>query len=564
MAALKLFLSGKEKTEIEDFYKPADDAEPVDIMELIGEFRGVDPTIITDCDWRGFNARRVLPITDENGNIIDHKFTYKREFYSDGRKSGSYMEGYHANPKPQFAVNKKTWRDFLDAGIPRDKIPVPDENLDAKLPKNILEVMEDVEEYWDITEGDIEWQANPGGILSNIVTRLPQLLLIPPYDNIEEYGEKKGTLATLLKEIFEETTQNSQSYAHAREALLQLEREMSQDNPNSLIQRMVSELNSTVSSIFPGAYVTASASLSCEDVLNPQYKVEFGSNIKTKVAYQGTGQIRSAVLALLQYKEERDRRNGRTTKDLIIGFEEPELYLHPHMAYLMKEVIYKLSTNSQILCSTHSPYMIDLSKDKKQILNRLAIQRDDDGVEHTAIEAFNISPAYEKLQADEKAYLKMLLKVDSEVAKIFFGRHILIIEGDTEEIVLRKILTLLAEEMRNKIIADWTIIKARGKPVIISLVKYLKAIGFSSIKVMHDSDINIPNAERFNQPILDAVGDAPNVTTLQNCIEDELGYDAPISEKPFKAFCKATEWNTYEDVPLRFRQKFEQIFDIHI
>lgn len=562
LAALKLFLSGKEKTEIEDFYKAADDSGPVDVMELIGEFRGVTPEIIANKEWHGFNARRVLPVLDENNAIIDYKFTYKREFYSDGRKAGSYMEGYHADPKPQFAVDKRTWRDLLHAGLPREKMPVPDEELDSKLPKNILNLMEDVEEFWDVVSDDVEWQENPGSLFNNIITRLPQLLLIPPYDNIEEYGEKKGTLARLLKEIFEETTQHSPSYANAREALLQLEREMSTDNPESLVQRMVSELNNTVSSIFPGAYVTASASLSCDDVLNPQYKVEFGSNIRTKVGYQGTGQIRSAVLALLQYKEERDRRNGRTNKDLIIGFEEPELYLHPQMAYLMKEVIYKLSANSQILCSTHSPYMIDLSKDKQQILNRLAVRREVDNSEYTDAEAFNISPDYELLQADEKANLKMLLKIDSEVAKVFFAPKILIIEGDTEDIVLRKMLTLLNEETRNNIIANWTIVKARGKPVIISLVKYLKAIGFSDIKVMHDSDEQVPNAERFNRHILDVVGVPSNVITLCNCIEDELGYAVSNSEKPFKAFCKANEWILYEDVPAGFRQKFEQIFEV--
>lgn len=563
LAALQLFLSSKDKTSVEDFYKASDNKDPVDIIEIIGEFRGVNKDIINDKEWRGFNARRVFPIYNEHGEIVDYKFKYKREFYLDGSKARSYMEGKHANPKEQFIVgNRTTWNDLMGAGLPRNKIPVADDDLDAKVPKDILLQMEDVEEFWDVIEDDIEWQANPGGISNNILSRLPQLLLIPPYDNIEEYGEKKGTLATVLQEIFHETTQNSQSYAAAKTALLELEREMSPDNPESLIQHMVSDLNVIVSSIFPGASVTASASLSCDDVLNPQYKVEFGSNVKTKVGYQGTGQIRSAVLALLQYKEERDRRNGNNNKDLIIGFEEPELYLHPHMAYLMKEVIYKLSESCQMVCSTHSPYMIDLSKDREQILNRLSVIRDEYDIEQTKIEAFNLSPTYETLQDDEKSYLKMLLKIDSEIAKVFFGQKILIVEGDTEEIVLKKVLSLLEEDKRNKIVASWTIVKARGKPVIISLVKYLRAMGFSEITVMHDSDNSNDRAMVFNQPIKDIVGNDERVVVLNGCIEEELGYQAPAIDKPFKAFCKANEWHEYTDVPESFRLKLEQIFGL--
>ena len=562
LAALQLFLSSKDKTGIEDFYKASDNKDPVDIIEIIGEFRGVKKDIINDKEWRGFNARRVFPICNEHGEIVDYKFKYKREFYIDGSKAGSYMEGRHATPKQQFIIGNRTWSDLLRAGLPRNKIPVADDDLDAKIPKDILSQMEDVEEFWDIVEDDIEWQENPGGISNNILSRLPQLLPIPPYDNIEEYGEKKGTLATVLQEIFQETTQNSESYATAKAALLELEKEMSPDNPDSLIQHMISELNVTVSSIFPGASVIASASLSCDDVLNPKYKVEFGSNVKTKVGYQGTGQIRSAVLALLQYKEERDRRNGNNNKDLIIGFEEPELYLHPHMAYLMKEVIYKLSENCQIVCSTHSPYMIDLSKDRKQILNRLSVIHDEDGVEQTKIEAFNISPAYESLQEDEKSYLKMLLKIDSEIAKVFFGQKILIVEGDTEEIVLKKILSLLEEEKRNKIIATWTIVKPRGKPVIIPLVKYLRTMGFTDITVMHDADNEKNRAMMFNQPIKDAVENDDRVIVLNNCIEEELDYPAPATDKPFTAFCKANEWQEYMDVPESFRLKLEHIFGL--
>ena len=56
----------------------------------------------------------------------------------------------------------------------------------------------------------------------------------------------------------------------------------------------------------------------------------------------------------------------------------------------MKEVIYELSDSNQIICTTHSPYMIDLSKDKKQILNKLHI-RDENDKEIVKVIPFNLS-----------------------------------------------------------------------------------------------------------------------------------------------------------------------------
>ena len=75
------------------------------------------------------------------------------------------------------------------------------------------------------------------------------------------------------------------------------------------------------------------------------------------------------------------RENKRKQKDeyirpLLIAFEEPEIYLHPQAAKQMKETIYSLSLekHNQIICTTHSPYMIDLSKNTNQILNSFNLE----------------------------------------------------------------------------------------------------------------------------------------------------------------------------------------------
>lgn len=51
-------------------------------------------------------------------------------------------------------------------------------------------------------------------------------------------------------------------------------------------------------------------------------------------------------------------------------FEEPELFLHPKIAFNLRESNYSLAENSpyQILCATHSPLMIDISRPHSSLI----------------------------------------------------------------------------------------------------------------------------------------------------------------------------------------------------
>ena len=180
--------------------------------------------------------------------------------------------------------------------------------------------------------------------------------------------------------------------------------------------------------------------------------------------------IRAAAFGMLRFRQKwLSKREDTHNRSLIVCFEEPEIYLHPSAANQMRDTIYELSgSDSQIVATTHSPFIIDLSRKPKQILNSLRCEVD--GVRSTP---FSVTKAYVELEEDSKAHVKMILRVDDHVARVFFTKHIVIVEGDTEEIVIKETLKLLPKEKYLKIISDFEIIKARGKASIIGLVKYL-------------------------------------------------------------------------------------------
>lgn len=158
----------------------------------------------------------------------------------------------------------------------------------------------------------------------------------------------------------------------------------------------------------------------------------------------------------------------------------------------MRDTIYELASapNNQIVCTTHSPYMIDLSKKPQQILNCLSqkkavhkVGNRELGVEKLSCCSFNTSEEFQKLQNDDKSYVKMLLKMDDYISRVFFSKYVLIVEGDTEDIVLRETLNRMPSIVKKDIECNWQIIKARGKAAIISLVKYLKAMGINPVVI---------------------------------------------------------------------------------
>ena len=47
---------------------------------------------------------------------------------------------------------------------------------------------------------------------------------------------------------------------------------------------------------------------------------------------------------------------------------------------------------------------------------------------------------------------------------------------------------------------------------------------------------------------------------MHNCIEDELGYPIPSSEKPYHAYQNVRNWKSWEDVPVNWKNKMKIVF----
>lgn len=517
-----------------------------------GCFDNVQASIVNQ---RGFNSSRLNSYTDEEGNE-KYSFNYRVRLTPDG-KNHREIQMHQQKLKDDF-VDCKKWQDYIDKGVSAEMFSDVDDlnrNLTTKEKK---ELEENYPSLFEVQENN-EWFENPGGIAANVLSKLPRFLKIKAEVLSEEMdATKSGTLHDLLSYMFDDVRKNSEHYKKAAEELQKLSKEMDPNDENGAFGQLMNDLNKVVDDVFPKASINVDTDLTKAESLKPIFDVTMSSNVTTDVLHQGTGLVRSAVFALLRFNKQRTENIGNEDdRGLIIGFEEPELFLHPNAAENMRRVIYELAdSNSQIVATTHSPYMIDLSQKPKQVLNSYTIGVND----FTNIVAFNLTDAFRKIQDDDKVRVKMIQKIDDYVARVFFAQKNIIVEGDTEDIVFKRTIEVMPEEVKKIVSSKYQIIKATGKATMISFIRYLKALSVD-LFVVHDEDAGTTGAMIMNAPILTALGnDSTKRLMMHNCVEDELGYTAPKSDKPFKAYKQVKDWQTWDDVPDNWKNKMKIVF----
>ena len=565
--ALDYLLGANSSIPIDEFYALEEEGKrkiAVENIVFTAEFRRIPREANS---WRGFKGRLLNYEPDINDPFdTGLKFIYRKTYPKGGKVKIETFEN--------LKVLKSKFRDciciqdYLDAGLSEDELTdeIKKIKYDKKLSAKERALFDVIEDIFDIDYSKEGWVENPGGIPQNVLSKLPKYLLIPAQDSEGEISGTSGTLQRTLNELFNEVREKSENYRLAQEYLNKLAQELDPSDDSTEISKMIGEINSIISDVFPHTGISALANLSDADkVIRPVFDIQMNSNVSTSSKLQGTGLIRSTVFALLRYKALRDNKKDITQeRQLIIGFEEPEIYLHPNAISKMRDTIYSLaeSGNNQIVCTTHSPYMIDLSKKPKQTLNRLSLIKLEESTALTVkSDAFNITKEFLKLQEDDKNYIKMLLRVEDSIAKCFFVKKVLIIEGDTEQVVLSETISKLPINLRNEILSDWYILRARGKAAIIPLIKYLRAMHID-IYVMHDKDADTQGAVIFNEPIRQALDYDDHLFVLENCVEDVLGYTAPTSDKPYKAYCYINDnWKEGRDISEQWKIIIQNIFN---
>ncbi len=454
---------------------------------------------------------------------------------------------------------------------------------------------------WDPEINDYAEDGKASGLDAVFNSRLPQPFRIGSLDDPQE--EHKKLLALVLEPVarrYKALMEDKESALSKKISELQAEAEKPVADFKEQLEKIQSQVNSSYQQVFNSAEIRLTVSLG--DIgFDPQKSLSSGSRVdiaekdgQARWDQQGTGSQRTLFWSMLQVRSELNRlseiqkgidkdrvelakleakaskkpadekkiqdlkeklqniEDGNTPEDdsflpgYMLLIDEPETALHPSAVRAAKEHLYSLAAESgwQVMLSTHHPAFIDPLKDHTTIVRLHRIQA------HLPPNIYRSEKI--KFDGEEVENLKALMLFDSNVSEMFFGGHVVIVEGDTEFAAFHEAMRL--NETVYPIDQRPLIVRARGKATIAILVKMLAhfKIEFS---VLHDIDSpktkdgdKASPAYSINKNIANAISEARliGIPVIYRCscpnFEQHHGMKLPKKDKPFES------WRTVRDV----------------
>ncbi len=403
--------------------------------------------------------------------------------------------------------------------------------------------------------------------------------------------EQTTAVAKLLLEYIKERAQDgdddSSPFGKIKKVYKEVHDELVQDTKERVSQ-VENAITSLLSNVFGGYKVQFEVSPNNNsdkviDLLltNPTIRMGPEGGYLADIEGQGSGARRTLLWAALKLLAEEsknvkkstrrgaksspssaeDEASTETKRPNVLLIDEPEICLHPSAVREACKTLYDLAetdTNWQVIVTTHSPVFIDISRNNTTIVR---VQREETG-EITSTTIFR--PKQVQLSIEDQESLKLLNLWDPYVAEFFFGGRTILVEGDTEYSVFKALLDAHPDKF-----SGVHIIRARGKAILLPLIKILNHFGHS-YSVLHDADT--PKATRKtgeavnamwteNQKIKDAVDRSQTKVRLVASIKDfetALFGEESKKNKPYSAWKKLTDSDEYKAKGL---QLLEALFD---
>lgn len=358
----------------------------------------------------------------------------------------------------------------------------------------------------------------PWGMNNVAKARRPKPHRVNTFDDPDVQSK---AITSLLKSLLEESIQSIKEndgdektkYETLVESLKSL-RDSSKVTQQESIQGLEGSANEIISKIFPSHELKISAPESSApikiDLLGNEFSIEMGpiGGLTFPLEKQGSGSRRTALWTILKLLADKGVRAknagpraqahhepvGPNTAHVLL-LDEPEVSLHPKATEIARDVLYSLPENKnwQIMVATHSPSFIDLTKDHTTIIR--VDKSQEDHIQTTTL----FKPESAQLDENDKENLKLINLFDSHISEAFFGGKVLVVEGDTEYSAFNYIKNRELES-GNDCYHDLSIIRARGKVTVASMMKVLNHFG-KEYYALHDTDVPTVESKRRNKEL---------------------------------------------------------------
>lgn len=381
---------------------------------------------------------------------------------------------------------------------------------------------------------DKEWvSGGMGGWDSKIKSCIPTPLKVDPFDSPDQL--EKQTIELLTSAIKTNTTKDQSRLNKLTSDINQLASDIKEEISEEL-NKTTSRLKENLSRIFPNHDIDIepqAGKIDLDKIVagGTHLRVASSDGQYYPLANQGSGLQRAFLWSAIEALADSGKmKSGRTSvkdkEQKILLVEEPESFLHPPAVRAAREALYKIAelSNWQVMITTHSPIFIDVSKPHTTIVR----------VDKTQDTTKTFSTEKADFTDDERERLKMIHNCHPTVNEFFFADKIILVEGDTEEIVLSQ----FKDEAT-------TVLNCHGKANVPMFEKILNHFGINYI-VVHDLDS--PKAKRddkfiknaawtINEAILSEAQNKAGNTVIVNVPDFEIQFFGHLQtgDKPYSA-----------------------------
>ena len=197
----------------------------------------------------------------------------------------------------------------------------------------------------------------------------------------------------------------------------------------------------------------------------------------------GHGAQNALIVAIFQAYEHLRKKGA------LILIEEPELFLHPHRRRFFYQTLRHVAQGNQIIYSTHSTHFVAIPEyEEVHIVYR-------DTADATAVRSSTLKPTPQLRE-------KLRKEFDPERNELFFARHVILVEGDTEKLALPEYARRSNLNLNR---AGCSIIEVGGKRGLRSFADILISFGIP-VTIVFDtdsSDFSDKDAEKaYNNELL--------------------------------------------------------------
>lgn len=564
LSAIAAFLGGSSIKDPSLFRRHRTDA--ANAIELIGHFDN-----LTDEERSQIAVRSRM-----NGNCWVLKKRYWFERSEEGEAGGwkeqlfsfSSVERFQGWPEPD-----TTWAAFPIEYQPMIEAIPNRGNRSNAATREVLREAVRAQRPDLVVQDEPDWVPNPGGggnWKSNANSILPRPIFVRAVQEASDETNAKdaSTYGKLVNLIVERSLAQRQEMVDLQVAL---ERVLSlfrpdDENPGQQAQEvrdLQDRINASLNEVIGGEARIRTEVPEIRSMVLPSTSLvirDAHAGIDTDVGHQGHGLQRTLVITLLQLLADAQAQvplgqQAIPQRSTALLIEEPELYLHPQMERLMRDVLHRLASHptTQVACCTHSPVFLDIAGNYRSIVRMFRAPQGDSQVHQVTSILFSGNA-----QRAEKVRLQTVARFHPTVNELFFAKSVVLMEEGSAIAAFERGAELMGLFQRHKRLRrEVTLVDCNGKKNIPPFQRVLNAFRIP-YRVVHDADGNNPAAAADNAPIAALLPDGEPFKIYQvgpTDLEGLLGYVAQKgSSKPYAAVCRVEELHANGQLPSSFEE----------